>query len=219
MLINSPTPLLALLRRYWLPLLSSVLLVVVCSDNNPVDGRDVAKLLSGPVYKYTIGFSFVLFVVTAWRHRSWAPLRAMLELTLLCLLFTNLLKYGTGLPRPPRLHNGMFDPTAFSPGFPSAHTAFACGLAWLIWQINPRLAIPWFGIAVAIGWSRVELNAHYPYQVWFGALLGIALGILISRCKNGVLSAFRKKYSARRIALKATVVACFAQISELLSIW
>jgi len=81
------------------------------------------------------------------------------------------LKRATGLPRP----DG--DPT----GFPSGHTTFSFAIAWLLTQTNPKLAPLWYAVAVAIGWSRVEGDAHFPYQVLCGAVLGTLLAWGISR--------------------------------------
>jgi membrane-associated phospholipid phosphatase len=177
----------AFLRRYWLPLLSGVILVLACTDSNHLDGRSVGHAFSGPIYKYYIGVSLVILLTMTWKRRSLATMRHAVELIILTLVLTNLMKYAIGLPRPPHMKHGIPVPgEALSPGFPSAHTAFAFGLAWLIWEINPQMAIPWFGVAIAVGWSRVEIDAHYPYQVWFGALLGMLLGYWIGRSKNGV---------------------------------
>ncbi|MDQ2687030.1 MAG: phosphatase PAP2 family protein [Armatimonadota bacterium] len=81
------------------------------------------------------------------------------------------LKYVTQLRRP----DGTPD------GFPSGHTTFAYALAWLLSRIYPRLGPLWFGVAVSIGWSRVEGHAHFPYQVLWGAILGTAIGWWVSR--------------------------------------
>ncbi len=73
------------------------------------------------------------------------------------------------------------------PGFPSGHTVFAFALAWLITEKYPKLGPVWYAIAVVIGWSRIEVHAHYPYQVFAGAIIGALLGFLVSRRRNGFL--------------------------------
>jgi len=66
-----------------------------------------------------------------------------------------------------------------SGAFPSGHTstAFACAtvLAWA----SPRLRIPVFVLAAAIGWSRVYVGVHWPLDVLGGALLGGLIGTLL----------------------------------------
>ena len=65
-------------------------------------------------------------------------------------------------------------------GLPSGHTTFAFPRAGLLTQAFPRGTPLWFAVAIAIGWSRVEGHAHFPYQVLCGAFLGTAVGWLIS---------------------------------------
>jgi len=66
------------------------------------------------------------------------------------------------------------------PGFPSGHATFAFALAWLIWKRYPKLGLPWFVMAALISWSRAEVIAHFPYQVFGGALIGTGIGALMT---------------------------------------
>ncbi|MBW3623692.1 MAG: phosphatase PAP2 family protein [Armatimonadetes bacterium] len=79
----------------------------------------------------------------------------------------------------------LYRPSGSSGGFPSGHTMFAFALAYLMLRYRPKLAPVWFGIACAVGWSRVEVDAHYPYQVLFGAAFGLILGWLSSAEHGG----------------------------------
>lgn len=107
----------------------------------------------------------------AWKARErqlfWWPLGVAVG----AFLLVEALKIATGLPRP----DGA--PT----GFPSGHTTLEFATAWLLTRLHPRLAPLWYAIAVAVGWSRIEGDAHFPYQVFTGAVLGTILGWLISR--------------------------------------
>ena len=64
-----------------------------------------------------------------------------------------------------------------SGAFPSGHTttAFACAtvLAWA----SPRLAVPVFVLAAAIGLSRIYVGVHWPLDVLGGAVLGVLVGL------------------------------------------
>lgn len=74
-------------------------------------------------------------------------------------------------------------------GFPSGHTLPAFLFASLVGFIEPRLQIPALTTAILIGYSRVEVLAHFAIQVWLSALMGLALGALWSRLlprKKGV---------------------------------
>ena len=124
---------------------------------------------SHTLYQSFIGIALALLLWRGARSSRrffwWVGLAA--SLTPLCV---EGLKRVTRLPRP----DG--DPS----GFPSGHTTFMFALAWLLMQTYPRGTPLWFGIAVAVGWSRVEGHAHFPYQVLCGAFLGTVVGWLIS---------------------------------------
>lgn len=79
-----------------------------------------------------------------------------------------------------------FPATLAFAGFPSGHATAAFLLAWLIWKRYPKLGPFWFGMAALIGWSRVENQAHFPYQVIAGAAIGMGLGLLICSRETGV---------------------------------
>jgi len=71
-------------------------------------------------------------------------------------------------------------------GWPSGHTTFAFVMAWMIWRCYPKLGPLWFACAATIGWSRIQVNAHFPDQVIAGAFLGCAIGALVVGRKSGV---------------------------------
>lgn len=68
-------------------------------------------------------------------------------------------------------------PSSFS--FPSGHTSssFAAATAILLnkkWKVG----VPAFVLAILIGFSRNYLMVHYPTDVLFGALMGVAYAVL-----------------------------------------
>lgn len=66
------------------------------------------------------------------------------------------------------------NPDAFS--FPSGHTAAAFAVAISVAGLGPYLGPMHFGLACAIGLSRVYLGAHYPLDVGVGATIGALAG-------------------------------------------
>ncbi|RYX82523.1 phosphatase PAP2 family protein [bacterium] len=77
-------------------------------------------------------------------------------------------------------------------GFPSGHTVPAFIIAVMVGHIYPRLQIPALTMAILIGYSRAEVTAHFPLQVFVSAIIGIVLGLL--------WTAFHKRFVTRATA-------------------
>jgi undecaprenyl-diphosphatase len=60
-----------------------------------------------------------------------------------------------------------------SGAFPSGHTATAFACATVLAWASPRLRIPAFLLAAAIGCSRIYVGVHWPLDVLGGAVLGV----------------------------------------------
>lgn len=68
-----------------------------------------------------------------------------------------------------------------SSSFPSTHSAWAFGGATAIFLQHKKAGIAAYVAAVLIGFSRLYLFLHFPTDVLFGALMGVALGFAVHR--------------------------------------
>lgn len=83
-------------------------------------------------------------------------------------LLTTGLKEAVGRTRPNE-HDDL--------SFPSGHTSNAFTWATILSHYYGKMAaIPAFGVATFIAWSRLNVDAHYTSDVIFGAFLGYVVG-------------------------------------------
>ena len=66
-----------------------------------------------------------------------------------------------------------------SSSFPSGHTASGFAFATAVTAEFPLLAVPLFGLATLVGYSRVHTGVHYPTDVIAGATLGFGVGTVV----------------------------------------
>ena len=102
-------------------------------------------------------------------------------------LFVTIVKRMIGRARP--MVGGSLDPFLFSPfeghaayaGLPSGHatTAFAVLVAFGTLWPRARTALLVYALLIAV--SRVMVTAHYPSDVFAGALVGIAGAVMVRR--------------------------------------
>ena len=97
----------------------------------------------------------------------------------LAAVFSQALKRICRRPRPSTGIGGFTalaeNPDVFS--FPSGHAAAAFAVAIAL-AGHGSLGRFQLGAALAIGFSRIYLGAHYPLDVAMGAMLGVAAGAI-----------------------------------------
>lgn len=171
------------------PSLWPVLALILCSvvANVPwppsLALMQVAYFLSWPGYNgYLI--AVILFLVLPYTRlfpsvpgelsrRFWT----VADVLLFSCLFSQVAKYLLRWPRPSGGPSGAV----------SGHTMCTFCLAWLLATFHPRSAPYAFAFTLAIGWSRVYVWDHYPYQVVLGAIFGTMVGYAGTHCTNGLV--------------------------------
>ncbi len=120
----------------------------------------------------------------SWR-RPWLPARVGATV-LLAEGVQSTLKVWVERDRPP-LQNPDPAPLVALPStysFPSGHAVVAFACATVISFALPRLRWPLYALAALIAFSRVYVGVHYPGDVAAGAVIGIALGLVVEAARR-----------------------------------
>ena len=161
----------------------------------------LAKVLTdtGRFESSSLAFAVVL-AVAAWALRSDRLRRAAIA----CLLAGVVAGIAVSVARPAL---GRARPNSdIEPGFywmemraelgsmPSGHAATNSASAVAIAVTFPPLAPVVLAYAGGVGWSRMQLNVHYPTDILWGTMLGASIGLAI-----GVATRDRRRTDASRV--------------------
>jgi len=78
--------------------------------------------------------------------------------------------------------------------FPSSHSMNIFAQAMLFTYFYPRLWIWFFSFAGIIGFSRIYVGVHYPFDVAGGAILGITIALLVFISYRAVMATIDKRH-------------------------
>jgi membrane-associated phospholipid phosphatase len=139
-------------------------------------GLDEGMLLASAVGKA----GFIWFTVAAIaavfpRHRM-AAWRVVLAVGMAYLVADVVVKPFVGRARPFEVRSDarLIDQRPVNSSFPSGHSAAAAAGALAASRLFPAAQIVWWPLAAAIAVSRVYVGTHWPSDVMFGVVIGIA---------------------------------------------
>ena len=104
-----------------------------------------------------------------------------------------ILKEIIARPRPCQIDSSVAllvdKPSSFS--CPSTHTLFAFSSATVIFQYYKKVGIAAFIFAAIVGFTRMYLFVHFPTDVLFGAVLGVACGVIAVKSVDALSKKWR----------------------------
>ncbi len=120
-----------------------------------------------------------LAIPLLWFGRKKKGAVTLLVALMMVIIIAGSMKYAVDRPRPFDVIQAV-DPIyrPLDPSFPSAHamTVFAGAVA--VGKKWRKALIPSLVLAATVGFSRVYIGVHFPYDVASGALIGILIGLV-----------------------------------------
>ena len=129
---------------------------------------------------WTGSIGVCLAIMLFLRHE--VPSSRVLGAIFLAQIITQMIKTVSGRLRPhmtlPQV-NILQKLMLYGPSFPSAHTATVTAWATVVALFLPFTCIWLMITCFMVGLSRVYLGLHYPIDVFVGAFIGIAAGLMV----------------------------------------
>ena len=135
-----------------------------------------------PVISWTCDHGEIWILLAAvllfWKKHRWTGVSVSFALILDLICCNMILKPLVGRIRPFAVNTAVELLTAppLDASFPSGHTAASFAAVFALKASGSRLWKPALAVAVVIAFSRLYLYVHWPSDVFFGAVLGTALG-------------------------------------------
>lgn len=135
--------------------------------------------------------AIILLMLLAFNSfRNWWYFSAALLCNVIPAVLTQVIKSWVNAPRPlnyfkeaPWIHSLPHWERLMERSFPSGHTSTAfclfCFLAFILTPKYKRLGLVFFILAMAVGYSRIYLAAHFFLDVYVGSIIGVIFTILV----------------------------------------
>ena len=157
--------------------------------------------LAGPL-------AILIWVIGAVINRvRWRKLGlALLMACLVSGLILNIFRMGTGRPRPyyqqdhPEVVDTFHGPQpgkGYMQSYPSGHACTSATTGSTFAGFSPVFILPGATYAVAVSWSRMQLNRHHPIDVTVGATIGIVCGLCFASTVPGTWIKLRRRRKKR----------------------
>ena len=124
----------------------------------------------------------LLFLFMGAKHKIWQKrgLFLLLSLAANALVCNLLLKPLVNRTRPyDLLGYAILIPPVGDASFPSGHTSASFAAATAIYAMNKKWGITAYAFAALMGFSRLYLGVHFPTDVLFGAMVGMAVAKIV----------------------------------------
>jgi len=126
----------------------------------------------------------VLALVLAVAWRRWAVFVAVALADLAAEGLAGAVKSAVGEQRPHLAEPHPLVSVPHSGSFPSGHTTTSFACATVLSVFVPRAAPAFYLLALAIGFSRIYVGVHWPFDVLGGIVLGVAIGAAVTALRR-----------------------------------
>ncbi len=160
-----------------------------------LNGVWTCGFLDGTMPVITDAKIWLPFILVAWlwlllgASGKYRPIALMLLLSIAASdqLSSGLVKKAVGRKRPCCLETDArtLVPCKRSKSFPSSHASNTAAAAAVIWlEAGPAAGVCMAALSFAVGYSRIYIGVHYPFDVLVGWLLGMGVAWLVVRVRR-----------------------------------